>query len=125
MVYKVKEKHVYLNIFQIDFPITAIASIIHRISGLFLFLLLPVVLYFFYLTIESSSSFIIAKTFLSNIYFKLLCYFFLASFIYHAFNGIKHIIMDVGYFDTKFSSRNFTIFVLSVTLFFIFVSILI
>lgn len=125
MVYKVKSKHVYLNIFQIDFPITALASILHRLTGLFLFLSLPFVLYFFYLTVESSSSFIIANTFRSDIYCKLFFYFFTISFIYHSFNGLKHIIMDLGYFDTKTSSRNFTIIVLLITLFFIFLSILV
>ncbi|HFL8819460.1 MAG TPA: succinate dehydrogenase, cytochrome b556 subunit [Candidatus Azoamicus sp. OHIO2] len=124
MVDGMKSKHIFLNIFVLNWPITAIGSIIHRLTGVFLFLSMPGFLYFFYLTIESSSSFIVVSSLSSNSYIKLVLYIFLFSFIYHAISGIKHIIMDIGYFDTKSSSKRLTIVVLVLITFLFFLSIL-
>ena len=115
----------HLNLFLIDFPITAITSIIHRMTGIILFLSLPFFLYFFYLSIESNSSFIIAKSLFSIFYIKFFFYFFLFSFIYHIITGLKHIIMDVGFFEEKKSSKYFAIVSLIVILFLIFLSVFI
>ncbi len=52
MVFIVKPKRINLNLFSIDFPITAITSIIHRITGVLLFFFIPIALYFFKLLIE-------------------------------------------------------------------------
>lgn len=119
-----KSRHIYLNLFAIDFPITALTSIVHRLSGIFLFLSMPILLYFFYLTLESSSSFIVAKALVSRFYIKLFIYIFLYALIYHFFNGIKHMILDLGYFDSKSASRGFSVIILFVILFFIALSIL-
>lgn len=123
-MYTVKSRHIYLNLFAIDFPITALTSIVHRLSGIFLFLSMPILLYFFYLTLESSSSFIVAKALVSRFYIKLFIYIFLYALIYHFFNGIKHMILDLGYFDSKSASRGFSVIILFVILFFIALSIL-
>lgn len=120
-----KAKRVYLNLFLIDFPITAVTSIIHRVTGIFLFLFLPFLLYFFYLSIESNSSFIVAKSLFSKSYVKVFYYIFLSSFIYHFITGLKHMIMDIGFFEEKKTSRNFAIISLIVIFFFILLSILI
>lgn len=121
----VKTRRMHLNLFLIDFPVTALTSIIHRITGIILFLSLPFFLYFFYLSIESHSSFVIAKSLFSNIYIKLIFYLFIFSFIYHFISGLKHIIMDIGFFEEKNSSRNFAVISLIIILFLIFLSIFI
>lgn len=118
MVLEVKSKHVYLNLFLIDFPVTAITSIIHRVTGVILFIFIPFILYFFYLSIESSSSFIIAKSILSNFYVFFALKIFFISFIYHTINGIKHMIMDLGFFESKDGSRLFSIISLLIILIF-------
>ncbi|HIH2763550.1 MAG TPA: succinate dehydrogenase, cytochrome b556 subunit [Candidatus Azoamicus sp.] len=120
-----KTRRMHLNLFLIDFPITAITSIIHRITGIILFLSLPFFLYFFYLSIESHSSFVIARALFSKFYIKLTFYLFIFSFIYHFITGLKHIIMDVGFFEEKNSSRIFAISSLILILFLIFLSIFI
>lgn len=119
MVLIVKSKRVYLNLFAFDLPLTAIASIIHRATGLLLFVLMPLVLYFFKLAVGSESSFDIAVSLMSTFYIKTLVYCFVFALIYHLIGGVKHMIMDLGYFDGKTSGKNFTIF--SLVLFFIFV----
>lgn len=115
----------HLNLFLIDFPITAITSIIHRITGIVLFLALPFFLYFFYLSIESNSSFVIAKSMFDKIYIKFIFYLFIFSFVYHSITGLKHIIMDIGFFEEKKSSRNISVASLIVILVLIFLSVFI
>ena len=115
----------HLNVFLIDLPLTAMTSIIHRITGIILFISLPFFLYFFYLSIESHSSFVIAKSLFSKFYIKIIFNLFLFSLIYHLVSGLKHIIMDIGFFEEKKSSKNFSIASLIVIFFLIFLSIFI
>ena len=122
MVNNMKSKHIYLNLSFIDLPITALTSILHRVTGIILFFFSPFILYFFYLSMESSSSFIIAKSLFSHIYIKILFKLFLLTLIYHFFNGIKHILMDIGYFENKITARNISLIVLFLTFIFIFLS---
>lgn len=100
-----KSKHIFLNLFVMDFPLTAIMSILHRISGIILFFFIPVFLYFLKLSIESNSSFEIAQIIFSKIYIKFFLYCIYLIFLYHLINGLKHIIIDLGFFDNKKSSK--------------------
>lgn len=125
MVLIVKSKRVYLNLFAMDFPLTALASIMHRVTGVSLFVLMPLILYFFKLSVESESSFVIAASLMTKFYIKTLFYFVWFAFLYHLIGGIKHIVMDFGYFDNKLSGKNFTIFSLVLFLFFVILSILV
>ena len=119
-----KSRHIYLNLFAIDFPVTALTSIVHRVTGVFLFLSMPILLYFFYLMLESDSSYSVAKILFSKFYFKIFIYLFIYSFIYHFLNGIKHILLDVGYFDSKTASRRLSVIFLFIILFLIVLSVL-
>jgi succinate dehydrogenase / fumarate reductase, cytochrome b subunit len=99
-----KYKHMFLNIFVIKFPLTAISSIIHRITGIGLFLLMPFVLYFFKLSVESDSSFFLAKSLFNEFIFKFMILILGSFFIFHLIAGFKHILMDMGFFYSKESS---------------------
>lgn len=120
-----KSKHVFLNLFVLKFPITAITSIFHRFTGIFLFLCIPVFLYFLKISLASESSFLLAKVFFNSFYIKSFIFVFIAAFIYHLIMGLKHIIMDIGYFESKSSSSNFSLVALIFAIFLIFLSILI
>lgn len=122
-----KKRHVYLNLFLIDFPITAIASIIHRITGVILFLFFFVVLYLFKLAVESESSFLMVNLLFEKLYIRLFLFIFLSSFVYHFLFGIKHIIIDLGFFEDKSSSTKFSMLFLTISIvfsFFIFLSVI-
>jgi len=112
----VKYKRIYLDLFSIDFPLTAIASILHRLTGIFLFFTIPFVLYLFKLSLDSESSFFIFCSILNNLYIKLLALPFFFSLIYHFINGIRHIFMDFGFFDDFKSSKLTFIIVFFITI---------
>lgn len=120
----VRSKHIFLNLFVLDFPVTAITSILHRLTGLFLFVSIPFILYFFKLSVESESSFNVAQILISQIHIKVFLVFLYLAFLYHLFNGLKHIIMDIGYFDSKSAARQIAIVFLIITGFFFILSIL-
>lgn len=73
----------------------AIVSILHRISGIILFLLIPLLLLGLSRSLTSQQDFDDVTQFLATPVMKLLLWGFLAAFIYHFVAGIRHLLMDV------------------------------
>ena len=89
---------VNLNLFSFKFPPTALVSIAHRISGVALFLLTPVMLYILMTAFSSVQHFSQFVQSVDNIlFFKLICWLTLIALIYHLMAGTRHLIMDMGY----------------------------
>lgn len=91
-----KQRPKNLNLFTIRFPIPAIASILHRISGFILFLLIPFILWGFYLSLTSAQSFNDLHQILITPWVKLVIWCSLSAFLYHFIAGIRHLLMDIG-----------------------------
>jgi succinate dehydrogenase / fumarate reductase cytochrome b subunit len=98
-----------LNLFTIRLPINAVVSILHRASGVALFLLLPLLLWLLqisvkneygYLTIANLAHFWLAKV-------MLVCLAW--AFFHHFFAGLRHLGQDVHWMTTlqkaRFSGR--------------------
>jgi len=91
-VYKSRPKN--LNLFTIKFPIPAIISILHRISGFALFLLIPFVLWALSYSL-TQPGFESIQEWLSAFYVKLIIWLLLIPFCYHLVAGLRHLLMDV------------------------------
>ena len=92
---------VNLDINTIQLPITAYASILHRVSGVASFFGVAVLLFLLDYSLESAESFSQAQELLaSNIAVKIIIWLVLCGFIYHSCAGIKHLIMDLGIGET-------------------------
>ena len=92
---------VNLDIGTIKLPITAYASILHRISGIAIFVGMAVLLCLLDSSLESAESFNTVKTTLAdNFLLKLIVWLVLCGFIYHTCAGVKHLIMDLGIGET-------------------------
>ncbi len=85
-----------LNLLTIKFPVTAIGSILHRISGLFLFILLPFLLYCLQSSLDSYIAFDGFVLKVQQVWVKALIWFLSSAFIYHLFAGVKHLFMDLN-----------------------------
>lgn len=96
-----------LNLFTIRFPVTAIVSILHRISGVILFLFVPLALWVFHLSVSSEQGFATVHAFFVAPIAKLLIFCILSSFIFHFFAGIRHLLMDI-HIGEELSSGRFT-----------------
>jgi len=84
----------YLNLFKIRQPVTAVVSIIHRISGVFLFLLIPVVIYWLAVSLRSEAEFVRAQSLFSTIWMKSLGILAAAALIHHFFAGLRFLLLD-------------------------------
>jgi len=82
--------------------ITSILSISHRMSGVFqsLGLLIIVLLLFSLFLGKNSHEFFML--FINSFIGKAFLFFYVLSLCYHLFNGIRHIIWDIGFgFEIK------------------------
>ena len=109
---------VNLALNTMKFPPMAIASILHRVAGILLFLLLPLMLYFLSLSLGSAESFEQLKTMLVSPFHKLLMWVFSSAAIYHVLAGIRHILLDMGYGEHLAAGRRsaITVIVLAIIL---------
>lgn len=107
-----KKRPVNLDLGTLKFPAMAIASILHRISGMVLFLLLPLMIYFLSLSRASAESFARLQMILANPYIKLLVWAFLAALVYHLLAGFRHLLMDFGVGEHVKGARFSAIFVI-------------
>jgi len=83
-----------LQIIRYRLPAAGVVSILHRVSGAMLFLLLPFILYLFDLSITSEISFDYLKGFTSHWFVKLLILAVSWGYLHHFCGGIRHLIMD-------------------------------
>lgn len=98
-----KKRPVNLNLFTIRFPVTAIASILHRASGVLLFIFILFMLYALSGSLQSADTFAKLQTCLSTPEMRFLSWVFLSSLVFHIFAGIRHLLMDLGYAEEKAS----------------------
>ena len=94
-----------LNLFTISFPIPAIVSILHRVSGVVLFLAIPFVIWGLSVSLASADDFDRVRQFFSYPLAKFIIWAILAPFIYHFVAGIRHLLMDVSLGDSLKGGR--------------------
>jgi len=107
-----KKRPVNLELSSIKFPPMAIASLLHRISGIALFLLLPMMLFLLNKSLRSEPFFLETKILLTNPYYKLAVWAFSAVLIYHVIAGIRHLLMDMGFGEHLETGRRSAILVI-------------
>ena len=95
------DRPVNLDLTKFHFPPMAIVSICHRISGILLFLFLPLMFYLLYQATLSPAAFLHVQQLVNNNYWlKFLVWLMLASIIFHLFAGIRHLAMDLGFWES-------------------------
>lgn len=100
-----KTRPVNLNLFTIHQPLPAIVSILHRISGVILFLLLPIILWSLSYSLRSQDDFVTIQQFFLSPFTKFILWGVLSAFIYHLIAGIRHLFMDLGIGEELKSGR--------------------
>jgi succinate dehydrogenase / fumarate reductase, cytochrome b subunit len=107
-----KKRPINLDLASLKYPPMAIVSILHRMTGIVLFLLLPFVLFILSLSLHSEDHFTQMKIMLTNPYYKLMLWMFAAAFMYHLFAGIRHMIMDLGFGEELCASRRSAVLII-------------
>jgi succinate dehydrogenase / fumarate reductase, cytochrome b subunit len=109
-----KKRPIYLDLTKIRMPVAAIVSILHRLSGVALFLAIPYLLYLWLLSLSSAEGYDALQTALQGGMMRGLVYLVLLALLYHWVAGIRHLLMDMGVGEEKISGRRGAILVLVV-----------
>ncbi|WP_074753414.1 succinate dehydrogenase, cytochrome b556 subunit [Pseudomonas abietaniphila] len=94
------QRPVNLDLRTIKLPITAITSILHRISGIILFIGLAFMLYALSASLGSEEGFANVKSTLTSPLAKFIAWGLLSSLLYHLVAGVRHLVMDAGVGET-------------------------
>lgn len=94
-----KQRPVNLDLSTIKMHAAANASILHRISGVIMVFAIGILLWALSLSLSSAEGFAQVESLLSGIFFKIIILGTLSALIYHLLGGIRHLIMDLGYFE--------------------------
>jgi succinate dehydrogenase / fumarate reductase cytochrome b subunit len=89
-------------------PAAGIVSILHRISGLIMFLLLPLLVWMFDTSVSSeisfakfSAAFTVGLGFVPAVLVKVVVLGLIWAYLHHLIAGVRHVYMDVCHAVTK------------------------
>ena len=100
-------------------PVAGIVSILHRVSGALMFLLMPFIIWMFDTSISSELSFArftsvfnIGAGFVPGWFFKLVALAIMWAFLHHLIAGLRHLWMDMRHAVSKEFGKSSAIFTL-------------
>jgi succinate dehydrogenase / fumarate reductase cytochrome b subunit len=85
----------YLNLLQIRLPLPALVSILHRVSGALLFLLIPLLLWLLQASLESVQTYERLRATVSHPFVKLVLLALLWAYLHHLLAGLRHLALDL------------------------------
>ena len=104
-------------------PAAGIVSILHRISGLIMFLLLPLLVWMFDTSVSSeisfakfSAAFNVGLGFVPAVLVKVVVLGLIWAYLHHLIAGVRHVYMDVCHAVTKEFGKSSAVFTLVVSL---------
>tara|TARA_B100000965_G_scaffold354532_1_gene331255 strand:+ start:858 stop:1229 length:372 start_codon:yes stop_codon:yes gene_type:complete len=95
----------YLNLFKIALPLPGVSSILHRISAVAIFILSLPMLGLLVFSLSSKANFELTILIFENLFFRSLFTLFVTAIFYHFISGIRHLVMDFGYWETLYAGR--------------------
>jgi len=85
----------FLNLFQIKLPAGGIASIAHRISGVFMFVSIPLIAWLFALSLQNEQGYRAALEYLDSLPLRLFALVLVWSLCHHLLAGLRHLLLDI------------------------------
>lgn len=86
---------VYLNLLQIRLPVAGIMSIVHRITGVLMFLATPFLIYLLDLSLQDAQGFARAGQVFGSAPGALMLFGLLWGLLHHLLAGIRYLLLDV------------------------------
>ena len=99
------KRPVNLDLGKFHFPLPAITSILHRISGIIIFVGVAFLMYGLDLSLSGEDDFNRVNELLDSFLAKLITWGILSALLYHLVAGIKHLLMDAGVGEELESGR--------------------
>ena len=103
--HKAKLRPKNLNLFTIRLPINAIVSILHRVSGIGLFISIPLILLALQYLARSEGSYATLTSWLDTCFIKLVLIGLSWAFFHHFFAGIRHLLQDIHWMTSLNNAR--------------------
>lgn len=94
-----KQRPVNLDLATIQLPVTAIASILHRVAGVITFVALGILLWLLGLSLSSPAGFDQAAAIMGSFFVKFILWGILTALAYHVVGGIRHLLAEFGVLD--------------------------
>ena len=91
---------IYLNLLKIQLPIAGVSSILHRVSAVGIFFLFLPFSILLVMASNSEDGYLTAIYLLDLISVKIFLVLLLTGLAYHYISGIRHLVMDFGYWQT-------------------------
>jgi succinate dehydrogenase / fumarate reductase cytochrome b subunit len=102
-----KQRPVNLDLTTIKMHPAANASILHRISGVIMVFAIGILLFTLSTSLSSAEGFAQIQDYLDGIFFKFIMFGCLSALTFHLLAGVRHLLMDLGYFE-ELASGNVT-----------------
>jgi succinate dehydrogenase / fumarate reductase cytochrome b subunit len=102
-----KQRPVNLDLTTIKMHPAANASILHRISGVIMVFAIGILLWTLSTSLSSEQGFNQIQGYLDGFFFKFIMFGCLSALTYHLLAGVRHLFMDMGYFE-ELASGNAT-----------------
>ncbi|EAZ97862.1 succinate dehydrogenase, cytochrome b556 subunit [Marinobacter sp. ELB17] len=90
------KRPVNLDLGKFHFPLPAIVSILHRVSGIIIFAGVAFMLYGLDLSLSGEEGYGHVSELLSGFFAKLIIWGILSALLYHLVAGIRHLLLDMG-----------------------------
>ena len=114
MSQKIVDRPVNINLFKIKLPMSALISITHRLTGIYVFFVtLPLSIILFQIALTESSYNAISLLIQTSSFFSTFVYFSFLIFLYHILTGFRHLLMDVHVGENLNASNMSAVFVIS------------
>lgn len=104
-------------------PVAGFVSILHRISGLLLFLLLPFIVWLFDTSVTSEISFEVFRSafdagigFVPAVVVKLVVLALIWAYLHHFLAGLRHLWMDATHAVSKQQGKSSAVMVMTLSL---------
>ncbi|RVT49034.1 succinate dehydrogenase, cytochrome b556 subunit [Rheinheimera sediminis] len=94
-----KQRPVNLDLTTISFPAPALASILHRVTGVAMFFALVFVIWAWAVSLSSPEGFEQVRLVLQSFIAKFIAWGTITVLLYHMIGGIRHLIMDMGHWE--------------------------
>ncbi len=85
----------YLNLLAIRLPLPGVVSILHRVSGFGLFLLIPLLLWLLDSSLRSAESYAAVRAMFAHPLAKLLALGIIWAVLHHFFAGLRFLALDL------------------------------
>jgi len=113
MSQKIVDRPVNINLFKIKLPMSALISITHRLSGIYVFFItLPLSIILFQKALTESSYDSMSLLIQTSTIFSTFVYFSFLIFLYHILTGFRHLLMDVHIGENLKASNMSAVFVI-------------